>query len=104
MKSRAKAGAGIASVASVVLGVLAVLTALYGFSQDPPGTELFNRFKIGVGAEGPLITVVAIGVVCAIAGLRGRPRWPAITGIVLNAVALLIAVLVKIAVEHGVGA
>ncbi len=92
MKSRTEAHAGttIAGVASIVVGVIAVVTALYGFENDPLGTALYNQFRIGV--SGPIILsalVAAIGLASAGVGLRGRHRWPAIIGVVVNASALL---------------
>jgi hypothetical protein len=99
--------ATIAGLASVVLGGFAVVTALYGMEQDPLGTALYNRMQINVGDAGPLIlsgTVVVIGLGCAALGLRRGQRWPAITGICVNSGGLVLAVLVKLAVEHGFGA
>jgi len=107
MKSRTEAHAGttIAGVASIVVGVIAVVTALYGFENDPLGTALYNQFRIGV--SGPIILsalVAAIGLASAGVGLRGRHRWPAIIGVVVNASAVVVAFLVQLAVTHGFGA
>ncbi len=109
MRSRTEAHAGttIAGVASIVVGVVAVVTALYGFAQDPLGIALFNQFRIGVGGAGPIILpalVAAIGLAFAGAGLRGRHRWPALIGVVMNTSAVVVAFLVKRAAEHGFGA
>jgi|SRR5579859_1127295 len=101
------ASATIAGLASVVLGGFAVVTALYGMEQDPLGTALYSRMQINVGDEGPLIltgTVVVIGLGCAALGLRRGQRWPAVTGICVNSGGLVLALLVKLAVEHGFGA
>jgi hypothetical protein len=101
------ARATIAGPASVVLGRFAVVTALYGVEQDPLGTALDNRMQINVGDAGPLIltgTVVVIGLGCAALGLRRGQRWLAITGICVNSGGLVLALLVKLAVEHGFGA
>jgi hypothetical protein len=105
LKSGARAP--IAGLTSIGLGAVAVVTTLYGMQHDPLGTALYNRAQINVGNAGPLIltgTVVAIGLVCAAVGLRTRRRWPAIAGICLNASALVLALFVKLAVEHGFGA
>ena len=106
-RTEAHAGTTIAGVASIVVGVVAVVTALYGFAQDPLGTALYNQLRIGVGGSGPIILsapVAAIGLASASAGLRGRHRWPALIGVVVNTSAVVVALLVKFAVEHGFGA
>ena len=101
------AGATIGSLASIVIGGFAMVTALYGMAHDPIGTALYNRAQLNIGDAGPLIltgTVAATGLVCATVGLRGRQRWLAITGMSVNAGGLVLALLVKLAVEHGFGA
>ena len=100
-------GTTIAGVASIVVGVVAVVAALYGFAQDPLGTTLYNQLRIDVGGAGPIILpalVAAIGVASAIVGLRSSHRWPALIGVVVNACAVVVAFLVKLAVERGFGA
>ena len=109
MKSRTEAAAGttIAGIASIVVGAIAVLTALYGFNHDPLGTALYNQLRIGVAGAGPIILsalVAAIGLASASVGLRGRHRWPAIVGVVVNASALVVAFLLQLALAHGFGA
>jgi hypothetical protein len=107
LRIRGAASATVAGLASVVLGGVAVVTALYGMEQDPLGTALYNRMHINVGDAGPLILtgmVVVIGFGCAALGLRRGQRWPAITGICVNSGGLVLALLVKVAVEHGFGA
>ena len=104
---KAGAGATFGSLASISLGVFAIATALYGMAHDPIGTALYNRVHLNVGDTGPLIltgAVAATGLVCASVGLRGRQRWLAITGMSVNAGGLVLAFLVKLAVEHGFGA
>jgi len=109
MRSRTQAAAGttIAGVASIAVGAVAVVTALYGFAQDPIGTALYNQLRIGVGGAGPIILsalVAAIGLASATVGFRGRYRWPALIGVVVNASAVVVAFLVQLAVAHGFGA
>jgi len=105
--TQATTGSTIAGVASIVVGVVAVVTALYGFEQDPLGTALYNGLRVGLGSAGPILlagTVAVIGLALATSGLHGTPRWPAIAGVVVNASAVVIAFLMRLAVEHGFGA
>jgi hypothetical protein len=101
------ASATIAGLASVVLGGFAVVSAVYGGKQDPLGTALYNRMHINLGDAGPLVltgTVVVIGLGCAALGLRRAQRWLAITGTCVNSGGFILALLLKLAVEHGFGA
>ena len=48
--------------------------------------------------------VAAIGLACAVVGLGARDRWPALIGVVVNSSAVVVAFLVRLAVEHDFGA